>query len=99
MQTAKVPGVVKHFIPSRCYYEWKNEARGKQPYYFTRADGEPEQRNLDALQVSWRRSAFLPGVASEKGKAQTGADLLRARQRKLGICSCLKCEIRTLILA
>jgi hypothetical protein len=27
MQTAKVPGVVKHFIPSRDYYEWKNEAR------------------------------------------------------------------------
>jgi putative SOS response-associated peptidase YedK len=23
------------------YYEWKNEAGGKQPYYFTRADGEP----------------------------------------------------------
>jgi hypothetical protein len=33
MQTAEVPGVVKHFIPSRGYYEWKNEARGKQPYY------------------------------------------------------------------
>jgi hypothetical protein len=27
-------GVVKHFIPSRGYYEWKNEARGKHPYYF-----------------------------------------------------------------
>jgi hypothetical protein len=87
--------LVCEVIPSRGYYEWKNEARGKQPYYFARADGEPEQRNLDALQVSWRRSAFLPGVASEKGKAQTGADLLRAGQRKLSTCSRLKCEIRT----
>jgi hypothetical protein len=90
MQTAKVPGVVKHFIPSRGYYEWKNEARGKQLCYFTRADGEPGQRNLDALQVSWCRSAFLPGVASEKGKAQTGGDFLRAGQREPATCSRLK---------
>jgi putative SOS response-associated peptidase YedK len=28
-------------IPASGYYEWKNEGGGKQPYYFTRADGEP----------------------------------------------------------
>lgn len=28
-------------IPASGYYEWKNEAGGKQPYYFTRTDGEP----------------------------------------------------------
>jgi hypothetical protein len=28
------------FPPSASgYYEWKNEAGGKEPYYFTRADG------------------------------------------------------------
>jgi putative SOS response-associated peptidase YedK len=31
------------FRPTRClaYYEWQNTATGKQPWYFTRADGEP----------------------------------------------------------
>jgi putative SOS response-associated peptidase YedK len=28
-------------IPASGCYEWRNEAGGKQPYYFTRADGEP----------------------------------------------------------
>jgi putative SOS response-associated peptidase YedK len=28
-------------IPASGYYEWKAEAGGKQPYYFTRADGDP----------------------------------------------------------
>jgi putative SOS response-associated peptidase YedK len=28
-------------IPASGYYEWKNTPEGKQPYYFTRADGEP----------------------------------------------------------
>jgi putative SOS response-associated peptidase YedK len=27
-------------IPASGYYEWKNEAGDKQPYYFTRAHGE-----------------------------------------------------------
>lgn len=28
-------------IPASGYYEWKDTPEGKQPYYFTRADGEP----------------------------------------------------------
>jgi putative SOS response-associated peptidase YedK len=28
-------------IPASGYYEWKDTAPGKQPYYFTRTDGEP----------------------------------------------------------
>lgn len=28
-------------IPASGYYEWKNTPEGKQPYYFTRRDGEP----------------------------------------------------------
>ena len=28
-------------IPASGYYEWKNEAGGKQPYYFSRSDGYP----------------------------------------------------------
>jgi putative SOS response-associated peptidase YedK len=28
-------------IPASGYYEWQNIATGKQPWYFTRADGEP----------------------------------------------------------
>jgi putative SOS response-associated peptidase YedK len=28
-------------IPGSGYYEWKATPEGKQPYYFTRADGEP----------------------------------------------------------
>jgi putative SOS response-associated peptidase YedK len=28
-------------IPASGYYEWKNTPHGKQPYYFSRADGEP----------------------------------------------------------
>ena len=28
-------------IPASGYYEWQNTATGKQPWYFTRADGEP----------------------------------------------------------
>jgi putative SOS response-associated peptidase YedK len=28
-------------MPASGYYEWRSEAGGKQPYYFTRADGEP----------------------------------------------------------
>jgi hypothetical protein len=28
-------------IPASGYYEWKNMPDGKQPYYFTRRDGEP----------------------------------------------------------
>jgi putative SOS response-associated peptidase YedK len=28
-------------IPASGYYEWRTEADGKQPYYFTRADGDP----------------------------------------------------------
>lgn len=28
-------------IPASGYYEWKNTPDGKQPYYFTRRDGEP----------------------------------------------------------
>ncbi len=28
-------------IPASGYYEWKSTPRGKQPYYFTRRDGQP----------------------------------------------------------
>jgi putative SOS response-associated peptidase YedK len=28
-------------IPASGYYEWRNAPGGKQPYYFTRADGKP----------------------------------------------------------
>ena len=28
-------------IPASGYYEWQDTATGKQPWYFTRADGEP----------------------------------------------------------
>ena len=28
-------------IPASGYYEWQNTVTGKQPWYFTRADGEP----------------------------------------------------------
>jgi putative SOS response-associated peptidase YedK len=28
-------------IPASSYYEWKATPTGKQPYYFTRRDGEP----------------------------------------------------------
>jgi putative SOS response-associated peptidase YedK len=28
-------------IPASGYYEWKNTPAGKQPYYFTSADGSP----------------------------------------------------------
>jgi putative SOS response-associated peptidase YedK len=28
-------------IPASGYYEWQDTAAGKQPWYFTRADGEP----------------------------------------------------------
>jgi putative SOS response-associated peptidase YedK len=30
----------RSLIPASGYYEWKNEAGDKQPYYFTRAHGE-----------------------------------------------------------
>ena len=28
-------------IPASDYYEWLNTPTGKQPYYFTRCDGQP----------------------------------------------------------
>ena len=28
-------------IPSSGYFEWQDSATGEQPWYFTRADGEP----------------------------------------------------------
>jgi putative SOS response-associated peptidase YedK len=28
-------------IPASRYYEWQNTPGGKQPYYFTRRDGQP----------------------------------------------------------
>ena len=33
--------LIDKLIPASGYYEWKNEAGGKQPYYFSRSDGYP----------------------------------------------------------
>ena len=54
-----------------------------------------QNRGIWMLCRFWRRSAFLPGVASEKGKAQTGADLLRAGQRQLRTFRNVKFELDT----
>jgi putative SOS response-associated peptidase YedK len=42
-------------IPASGYYEWKSEAGGKQPYYFTRADGEP--MTFAGIWDSWKDPA------------------------------------------
>lgn len=31
----------RSLIPASGYYEWTAEAGGRQPYYFSRADGDP----------------------------------------------------------
>jgi putative SOS response-associated peptidase YedK len=42
-------------IPASGYYEWQNTATGKQPWYFTRADGEP--MTLAGLCDEWKDKA------------------------------------------
>ena len=38
-------------MPASGYYEWQNTPEGKQPYYFTRADGQP--MTIAAVQDGW----------------------------------------------
>ena len=41
-------------MPISGYYEWQNTPDGKQPYYFTRRDGQP--MTIAALwAMEWRR--------------------------------------------
>jgi putative SOS response-associated peptidase YedK len=42
-------------IPASGYYEWQNTATGKQPWYFTRADGEPI--TFAGLRDEWKDKA------------------------------------------
>ena len=42
-------------IPASGYYEWKNTPDSKQPYYFSRADGEP--MTFAGLWDEWKDSA------------------------------------------
>jgi putative SOS response-associated peptidase YedK len=59
-------------IPASGYYEWQDTATGKQPWYFTRADGEP---------MTWKRAVMAVVVAS--GTVSAG-DVIRIVQRKRG---------------
>jgi len=42
-------------IPASGYYEWQDTATGKQPWYFTRADGEP--MTFAGLWDEWKDNA------------------------------------------
>jgi putative SOS response-associated peptidase YedK len=42
-------------IPASGYYEWQDTATGKQPWYFTRADGEP--MTFAGLRDEWKDKA------------------------------------------
>jgi putative SOS response-associated peptidase YedK len=49
--------VPRNPLPHPCagYYEWQNTASGKQPWYFTRADGEP--MTFAGLWDEWKNKA------------------------------------------
>jgi hypothetical protein len=40
------------------YYEWQNTTTGKQPWYFTRADGERCLTNTTASAIEWTEGGF-----------------------------------------
>ena len=42
-------------IPASGYYEWQDTSEGKQPYYFTRRDGQPI--TFAGLWALWRDKA------------------------------------------
>jgi putative SOS response-associated peptidase YedK len=41
----------RSLIPASGYYEWQNTPGGKQPYYFTRADGEPMTARIQRIPI------------------------------------------------
>jgi putative SOS response-associated peptidase YedK len=58
----------RYLMPASGYYEWQDRPEGKQPYYFTRRDGQV--MTIAAIQDAWRYAASDDPICSSPNRTR-----------------------------